>query len=311
MIKASFFYRGFIFLAFATYIICFVIAVISMQGNYWDEILKALTTPISFTIFIAFFAVAFGLENYLRKTDLDISGRIEIYNYAPKKSGYSYDTSIVSFQLNNYKDKTVVIYKVYLRLDENLYIELLDATKEPILLKAYDTYLKKLEKTLYYQKDNKPILIKNINLTNSNIYLDTNEGRYKVKKKIENWAPKKENTLIPITTTKEYEFDVKFYIQENSPISLQPTIYAVNFDQEIIKINGKNVNIKNIENVEELKGLLEKETPNFGGYSVWSPMDRIVEQYPNWIIASNIDDKNNFINYLIGLRERLLGKFRQ
>ncbi|TCB59600.1 hypothetical protein [Acinetobacter terrae] len=292
MIKASSFYRGFILLAFVGYIFCFVLAVIFTSENYWDGILKALATPISFTIFIAFFAVAFALENYLRKTDLNISGKVELHSNEATKSGCSYDVGVANFELNNYKDKTVVIYRVYLYLKEGFYIELLNSKKKPILLKAYDTYYQDFKRPLYYMLDNDSKTIQNVEFSKAKLYLDTNEGRYRVKKSIENWNPDIRKTLIPKTSENDYDFNVKFYFQARSflSVSLQDTINRIEYNQDVLILENKEIDISSIHTIEDLRNLLNKESPVMKGYHIWSPIEDVKNKYPDW-------DKREQLNF--------------
>lgn len=278
MIKASNFYRIFILLAFTAYIYCFVLAVISASENYWDGILNALVTPISFTIFIAFFAVAFALENYLRKTDLNITGKLEFYEYQNIENGYSYDTGIESFQLNNYKDKTIVIYKVYLRLKRNLYIELLDASKNPILLKAYDTYYKKLDQPLFYLMNNKSKLVKRLGMGNVRLFLDTNEGNYQVKKAIKTWELDHKKILYPVIPSKKYDFNYRFIITDGMA-GINKKIY-VKYGQEKVEIWSKSFDLSNIKDAEDLKVKLNQQYGSMARFTVYSAAEIVNKDYP-------------------------------
>lgn len=290
MFKASFFYRGFIFLAFIAYMICFVLAVVSIEENYWDSILTALATPISFTIFIAFFAVAFALENYLRKTDLNISGRIDFYKNEITKSGFSHDIGVSSFELNNYKDKTVVIYRVYLYLNEGFYIELVNSENEPILLKAYDTYYKDFKRPLFYYLENKPKNLKNVNFSKTKLYLDTNEGKYKVKKRIEKWKANCSKTLVPKIPMDNYDFNVRFYFRARSFLGMSSgETYKIEYDQKNLQIDDIEIDVTNICTINDLHELLNKKLPKANGYDIWSPIEGIKVNYPDWEKSTKLD----------------------
>jgi hypothetical protein len=309
--KASFFYRGFIFVVFAIYIVFFVLAVISTNDSYLDNILKALATPISFTIFIAFFAVAFALENYLRKTDLNISGKVEFYNYKPKKSGYSYDTGVASFQLNNYKDKTVVIYRVYLLLKRGVYIQLLETSKNPILLKAYDTHFEKFKMPLYYTMNNESKVIRDLDISKAKLYLDTNEGKYKVKKGAKHWIPDVTYTLVPKNTDHDYDLNIKFYFADKLQLSLNNSYTSIAFGQDYVLVRGKKIYVGDIETVEDLKGLLQKESPTISGYDVWQPISRLQANHPDWLNAKVLDFNNSFSIMKNEFVEAITKKFKR
>ena len=188
----AFFLRFILLLSFLLYLGAFIWGLHTSEDEYEQIFIKMLTSAAGLSIIVAFFALWLTLENFLRKTDLNITGRFDVSTFQPNQNGDGYDVSISSFQLNNYKDKAVIIFSVYLRLKNNIYIKLVDATNDPIVLKAYDTYSKTFKNTLYYENENKAKLIKNINFGTAILCLDTNEGKYEVKKKIKNWSPKKE-----------------------------------------------------------------------------------------------------------------------
>lgn len=225
-------------ISFLIYLGCFAWGLFVSEEEYKQIFIKMLTSAAGLSIIVAFFALWLTLENYLRKSSLKITGNLEFYHHQTKLSAYSYDSGIQSFQLNNYKDKTVVIYKVYLRLKRNLYIEILDVSNEPILLKAYDTYFKKLKSPLYYIMNNQPRMIKNTNLSKAKLYLDTNEGKYKVKKGFKHWIPENANILIPKILDKNHDFDIKFICRDRMGLPDSDN-FLIKFGQDHVEVRGK------------------------------------------------------------------------
>ncbi|UJA05836.1 hypothetical protein F9230_16440 [Acinetobacter johnsonii] len=268
-----------------------------------------LTSAAGLSIIVAFLALWLTLENFLRKTSLNISGKLEFYNYKAQKSGYSYDTSLSSFQLNNYKDKTVVIYRAYLSLRNGLYIQILDASKNHILLKAYDTHLEKLDMLFYYKLNNEFKVIQDSDISKAKLYLDTNEGKYKVRNGRKAWIPANNKTLFPISVEQNHNLNVKFCFYDPVKVSMgNPTVYQIEYGQKTIDVSGKTIDVSNISSVDDLKALLNKESPPIAqGYYVWDPIKKLHEQYPDWINAKKI----NFKNFLIEAIRTCLTKFRK
>lgn len=286
--------RLILFISFVIYLICFSWGLYSSEEEYKEIFIQMLTSAAGLSIIVAFFALWLTLENFLRKTSLKITGKLEFFDYKVTKSGYSFDSGLASFQLNNYKDKTVVIYKVYLYLRKNIYIEILDTSKNPILLKAYDTYFEKLEKPLYYEMNNEPKVIKDLNLSKAILYLDTNEGKYKVKKGAKHWIPNMAYTLVPKNSDYNYDLNIKFYFADRSQLALSNYYTSISFGQEYVDVRGKEIYVGEIETVEDLKELLQKESPTFSGYDVWQPINRLNESYPDWLNAKPLDFNSPF-----------------
>lgn len=303
------FLRIFLLISFLAYLVCFIWGLHSSEKEYKEIFINMLTSAAGLSIIVAFLALWLTLENFLRKTSLNISGKLEFYNYKAQKSGYSYDTSLSSFQLNNYKDKTVVIYRAYLSLRNGLYIQILDASKNPILLKAYDTHLEKLDMSFYYKLNNEFKVIQDLDISKAKLYLDTNEGKYKVRNGRKAWIPANNKTLFPISVEQNHNLNVKFCFYDPVKVSMgNPTVYQIEYGQKTIDVSGKTIDVSNISSVDDLKALLNKESPPIAqGYYVWDPIKKLHEQYPDWVNAKKI----NFKNFLIEAIRTCLTKFRK
>lgn len=279
--------RVVLFIFFLAYLAFFGWGLYSSTDEYRDIFIRMLTSAAGLSIIVAFFALWLTLENFLRKMSLKVTGKIEFFDYKKPKNGCSYDSGIASFQLNNYKDKTVVIYRIYLKVKRGLYILLLDRSKNPILLKAYDTHFEKLKRPLYYQLNGTAKVLKNFDLSKAKLCLDTNEGKYQVKKGFKHWVPEPKETLIPHITERDYNLEIKFVAREKS-LGMPGRYYEIYFDQEYLEVNHKQIYVGNIETAEKLEELLKSELGVFPGYSVWEPVKKVKEENPDWFEATKL-----------------------
>ncbi len=94
------------------------------------------------------------------------------------------DKYVSTITLENLKDRSTVIFSIYLRLGRGNYILLEDFDKEPLILKPFEVYQKSYEPIILYASGFKRIkidkLLSNIDLTRS-IILSTTDGQYVVK----------------------------------------------------------------------------------------------------------------------------------
>lgn len=70
-------------------------------------------------LLISLVALFFAIRNYLRKSGIRIKGQFTV-----SSSAYAEDQYVDHFTLENFKDRSVIIFKVFLRVGPNYYIEL-------------------------------------------------------------------------------------------------------------------------------------------------------------------------------------------
>ena len=184
----------------------------------------------------------------------------------------------------------------------------MDASKNPILLKAYDTHLEKLDMSFYYKLNNEFKVIQDSDISKAKLYLDTNEGKYKVRNGRKAWIPANNKTLFPISVEQNHNLNVKFYFYDPLQLSMgNRTIYQIEYGQKFVEVRGKTIDVSNINSVEDLKSLLNKESSVAQGYHIWDPIKKLHVQYPDWVNAKKI----NFNNSLIEAIKTCLTKFRK
>ncbi len=146
------------------------------------EIINTILTLILTTT-----ALYFTIKTYDLKKGQNIRG-----SYSTSRCIYCEDTYVHTVELENYKDKAIVIYNIYLKIGHNYYLELEDFESKPLILNPFEIYKKEYE----------PIDLYSISLTHvsidklfankkvkKQIVLSTSNGKYKVRNPIKHWSP--------------------------------------------------------------------------------------------------------------------------
>jgi len=146
-----------------------------------------LTLVPYIAVAISLVALSFVIRNYLRKSGINIKGQFCI-----SSSAYAEDQYVSNFTLENFKDRPVIIFKIFLRIGHNYYIELSDFEHEPKILKSYESFTQILEPVDYYCVNMNRIKF-NALLSSKDVktclVLSTSHGKYIVKEWIKRWDP--------------------------------------------------------------------------------------------------------------------------
>jgi hypothetical protein len=132
-------------------------------------------------------ALSFVIRNYWRKSGIDVKGQ-----YCLCSSASAEDKYISEITLANSKDRAVIIFKVFLRLGANYYIELDDFEHEPKILKPYESYTSHYRPVDFYCVNMNRIKLNKLlsaNKVKKQIVLSTSQGKYVVKNWIKKWDP--------------------------------------------------------------------------------------------------------------------------
>lgn len=168
----------FFLISFFTLIIFLTIYFTSIDPIYYIDLKDFLNaTPEYFlpTLLISLLALYITSMNYLRKSGISISA-----TYLTRGDFSSAERYISSIVLVNKKDRPVIINKIFIRLDHNLYIQLTDGYDETFVLKPYENLNHKLEPHFAYMAGMKKVANFSDVLSNKKIkkkiVLDTTEG---------------------------------------------------------------------------------------------------------------------------------------
>ncbi len=189
--------------------------------------------------------------------------------YSVHSSSYCEDKYVGSITLENNKDRPVVIFKVFLLVGKNYYIELENFEHDPKILKPYEVYSNQYDPVDFYSvsmrriKLNQLLDSKNVK---SSLVLATSNGKYTVKEWIKRWDPISDffnnhmTALIqPMRSTyknKCYGSEVKFIVDIKTEDGKEETIPIYPRDYEIRKFKKFSLTRESLESKEVLEEYL-------------------------------------------------------
>lgn len=136
-------------------------------------------------LFIAITALIYTVKTYILKSGLKIRCGLSTCSTIDCNDKY-----ISSITLENIKDRATVIFKIYLRLDSNVYVEIEDFSDKPLILKPFEVYYKEYDPLLFYSSGTQLVKIDHLLVNRKikrDIILSTTQGKYKVKANISGW----------------------------------------------------------------------------------------------------------------------------
>lgn len=146
---------------------------------------------IFLTIIIGVCGVFYAAAQFRLKSSTKISSR-----YGWSSDLYYNDTYIHSVTLENHKDKSEAVFGIYLRLGRNIYIELEEFDKQPLILPPFEVVSRNLSPVSHYSYGSSIIDINEAfrrkHLKRS-IMLSTSHGKYKTKSSKGHWHPRSES----------------------------------------------------------------------------------------------------------------------
>lgn len=149
--------------------------------------MQVLAVPISLlALVVSFCALIFLVISVLRKAGLKLRANlIECSNSACEDKYFSKIT------IENLKDKSVVIFKIYVKFEHHIYLEIQDFEEEPLILKPYEVFTKSYDPLDFYSTGTDRVRLNKFfnDRTRRTITLSTSEGKYSVKPKSKRWSP--------------------------------------------------------------------------------------------------------------------------
>lgn len=132
-------------------------------------------------------ALFFIVRNYWRKSGIYVRGQYSVHS-----SSYCEDRYVGSITLENIKDRPVVIFKVFLLVGRNYYIELENFEHDPKILKPYEVYSNQYDPVDFYGVSMRRIKLNQLldsRNVKSHLVLAASNGKYIVKEWIKRWDP--------------------------------------------------------------------------------------------------------------------------
>ena len=104
----------------------------------------SLTLAVASSV-IAIFVLVYSIRSDQRKAGIDIR-----YQYAISSSISSKEDWLSELTLENTKDRSAVIYKIYFEIGYGLYIEIEDFSDNPLVLDAYGVFQRQYDPVEFY-----------------------------------------------------------------------------------------------------------------------------------------------------------------
>jgi len=228
---------------------------ISFQLDTMNSIVSIVTAFVA--LIVSIIALVYTGKAYLLKSGAYIRG-----SYSICSSISCDDKYINNVILENLKDRAVVIFKIYLKLGHNYFIEIDDFESAPLILRPFEVFNKEYDPIDLYSVGMRRILLNDL-LDNKSvkqkIVLSTSEGKYIVKERINYWDPisnffKNYMTAIirPMRSTykgKSYGSNAKFIVEFKMESG----------KDEVIPIYPRDYMIKKFKHFKLTKEVLESK----------------------------------------------------
>ncbi len=150
----------------------------AMMKLMFIDVLPLITSIIALVISIV--ALTYTIKQFFLKKGTEVRS-----TYSLTYSIDCNDAYISNLILENRKDKPIVIFKIYVKVGNNNYIEIENFENNPLVIKPFEVYIKEYESLIEYNHDLIRIkidnLLKDIQNVKTNTVLITTEGEYVVK----------------------------------------------------------------------------------------------------------------------------------
>jgi hypothetical protein len=193
-------------------------------------------------VLIALIATSFTIRAFRLKSGLSLRG-----SYSTTSSISCDDKYISSVTVENLKDRSVVIFKIFLRVGQSYYIELEDFEEEPFVLRPFEVLHREYEPIDHYSTGTKRVSLNEL-LEAKNVrrrlVLSTSSGRYVIKRWVDRWDPLHllfKNHLTGIIQPIRSTFDGKAY---GSNAKFVVTVTMSDGRKEVIPIHGSSHRFK-------------------------------------------------------------------
>jgi len=149
------------------------------------ETINSFVTLVALIISIT--AMIYTVKAYLLK-----SGEKIRCSYSTRSSVDCDDTYVGNITLENLKDRSVVIFGIYMRIGENYFLELENFENSPLILKPFEAYNQNFDAILFYSVNMRKIDLNTLlddEKIKKTIMLSTSNGKYEVKANMKRWNP--------------------------------------------------------------------------------------------------------------------------
>jgi len=236
---------------------------------------------------VSIIALVYTAKTYLLKSGAHIRGSYGICS----SSVMSEEQYITSLTLENLKDRAVVIFKVYLRLGHNYFVEVENFEDSPLILRPFEAYKKEYGPIDFYGMNMDRIDINDLfsnKRIKKNIILSTSDGKYVVSSRIEHWDPvidffKNHFTAVihpmrSIYKGKSYGLNAKYIVEFKMENGREEVVAIYPRDYEIKKFRNFRLTKESLDSKEALEEYLYNQI----GVGLLNCEDILVHEMEIW-----------------------------
>ena len=250
------------------------------------ESLTSLAVSIVAMI-ISVIALVYTAKTYLLKSGANIRGS---YGFCSASQACE-DQYITSITLENLKDRAVVVFKVYLRLGHNYFVEIEDFEDKPLILKPFEAYKKEYDPIDFYGINLDRIDINRLfsnKKVKKTIVLSTSDGKYVISSRIEFWDPvidffRNHMTAVirPVRSIykgKSYGINAKYIVEFKMDKGKEEVVPIYPRDYEIKKFKRFRLTKESLASKEALEEYLNNQV----GEALLDCKDIVVHDIETW-----------------------------
>lgn len=228
--------------------------------------LAAIAAAISSSIalIVSIVALVYTTKTHILKAGVNIRG-----SFSPCSSRACEDRYVSSITLENMKDKSEIIYKIFVCLGHNYYVVVEDFEDSPLILKPFEAWTKQYDPIEHYSVNLDRIKLNKLfddRKVKAKLVLSTAQGKYVVKPRKGYWDPivdffKNHMTAIiyPIRGTykdRAYGSNAKYIVDLTFENDKEEVIAVYHRDYEIKKFRKFSLTRDSLESKESLEEFL-------------------------------------------------------
>ncbi len=157
----------------------------SPDGVPMEAMISAVTSTVALVVSII--ALVYTAKTYFLKAGANIRGSYTICSNVACEDKY-----ISSVTLENLKDRAIVVFRIWLKLGHNYYIEIDDFEDVPLILRPFEAFRKDYDPIDLYLASATRVLMNSLldrRKIKKRLVLATSDGKYVVRTWIKHWDP--------------------------------------------------------------------------------------------------------------------------
>jgi hypothetical protein len=231
-----------------------------------ETLISLINSVVAMIISIT--ALIYTVKTYLLKSGASVRGSFGMCS----SSVACEDQYVTSITLENLKDRAIVIFKIFLRVGHNYYIEIEDFSGEPLILKPFEAYQKEFGPIDFYSVNMNRIDLNDLfsnRKIKKRIILSTSDGKYMVTAKIKHWDPVYDFFSNHLTATvhsrratykgNSYGINAKYIVEFKTENGMEEVIAIYPRDYEIKKFRNFRLTKDSLENKEAIEEYLYEQ----------------------------------------------------